>query len=214
MKCNLDSTGKYSPSRSSKPAYRGFLWPSALTYWLIEIMISIRYIGPPFLKGSSMTIQIKKKLEDEIRVIEYELKNDLPQELKRARALGDLSENAEYQSAKQRQEILNAKLAHLRKRLADVAMINFDKIPKDRASYGSTLVLYDIQKSAEITYKLVSVEESDLQKGLISTTSPIGKGLLNRQEGDTVKIATPGGLKEFEILKLTTIHDQPESTVD
>jgi transcription elongation factor GreA len=177
-------------------------------------MISIRYIGPPFLKGSSMTIQIKKKLEDEIRVIEYELKNDLPQELKRARALGDLSENAEYQSAKQRQEILNAKLAHLRKRLADVAMINFDKIPKDRASYGSTLVLYDIQKSAEITYKLVSVEESDLQKGLISTTSPIGKGLLNRQEGDTVKIATPGGLKEFEILKLTTIHDQPESTVD
>jgi transcription elongation factor GreA len=158
-----------------------------------------------------MTIHIKKKLEDEIRLIEYELKNQLPQELKKAVAMGDLSENAEYQSAKQRQEILNAKLAHLRKRLAEVSMINLEKIPRDRVSYGSTVVLYDTQKSAEITYKLVSVEESDLQKGLISTSSPIGKGLLNRREGDTVKITTPGGSKEFEILKLTTIHDEEDS---
>lgn len=158
-----------------------------------------------------MTLQIKKKLEEEIRVLEFELKNELPKELKKAAALGDLSENAEYQSAKQRQEILNAKLAHLRKRLSEVALINLDKIPTDRASYGSKLVLYDTQKSAEITYKLVSVEESDIQKGMISTTSPIGKGLLNRQVGDIVKIATPGGVKEFEILKLSTIHDGEDS---
>ncbi len=157
-----------------------------------------------------MTLQIKRKLEEEIRVIEYELKNELPQELKKARAMGDLSENAEYQSAKQRQEILNAKLAHLRKRLADVAMINFDKLPRDRASYGSTLVLYDVQKGAEVTYKLVSVEESDIQKGLISTTSPIGKGLLNKKPGDTVTINAPGGSKEFEILKLITIHGEED----
>src|SRR5262245_36566412 len=158
-----------------------------------------------------MTINIKKKLEEEIRLIEHELKNELPQELKKAVAMGDLSENAEYQSAKQRQEILNAKLAHLRKRLAEVAMINLEKIPRDRASYGSTVVVLDTQKNTQITYKLVSVEESDIQKGLISTTSPIGKGLLNRQEGDAVTIATPGGTKEFEILKLTTIHDQEDS---
>ena len=158
-----------------------------------------------------MTIQIKKKLEDEIRILEYELKNDLPKELKKAAALGDLSENAEYQTAKQRQEIVNAKLAHLRKRLAEVALINFDKLPTDKASYGSTVVLYDVQKGTEITYKLVSVEESDHQKGFISTTSPIGKGLLNSQAGDTVKITTPGGVKEFEVLKLITIHDQPET---
>jgi len=158
-----------------------------------------------------MTIHIKKKLEDEIRLIEYELKNQLPQELKKAVAMGDLSENAEYQSAKQRQEILNARLAHLHKRLAEVSMMNLEKIPRDRVSYGSTVVLYDTQKSAEITYKLVSFEESDLQKGLISTSSPIGKGLLNRREGDTVKITTPGGSKEFEILKLTTIHDEEDS---
>lgn len=158
-----------------------------------------------------MTIQIKKKLEDEIKVLEHELKNDLPKELKKAAALGDLSENAEYQTAKQRQEIVNAKLAHLRKRLAEVALINFDKLPIDKASYGSTVVLYDVQKGSEITYKLVSVEESDHQRGFISTTSPIGKGLLNRQAGDTVKIATPSGIKEFEILKLITIHDQPEN---
>jgi transcription elongation factor GreA len=158
-----------------------------------------------------MTIHIKRKLEEEIRLIEHELKNELPQELKKAVAMGDLSENAEYQSAKQRQEILNAKLAHLRKRLAEVAMINFEKIPRDRVSYGSTVVVFDTQKNTQITYKLVSVEESDIQKGLISTTSPIGKGLLNRQEGDAVKIATPGGTKEFEILKLITIHDQEDS---
>ena len=158
-----------------------------------------------------MTIHIKKKLEEEIRLIEYELKNELPQELKTAVAMGDSSENAEYQSAKQRQEILNAKLAHLRKRLAEVSMINFEKIPRDRVSYGSTVVLYDTQKRVEITYKLVSVEESDLQKGLISTSSPIGKGLLNQRQGDMVKINTPGGTKEFEILKLTTIHDEEDS---
>ena len=155
-----------------------------------------------------MTIGIKRKLEEEIRVIQHELTKELPKELKKAIALGDLSENAEYQSAKQRQEILNAKLAQLRKRLADVAMINFDRIPKDRASYGSTVVLYDLQKDTEITYKLVSAEESNIQKGLISTTSPIGRGLLNKREGDTARVQTPGGLKEFEILSLTTIHDQ------
>ncbi|MFN8006560.1 MAG: GreA/GreB family elongation factor [Terriglobia bacterium] len=157
-----------------------------------------------------MTLQIKKKLEEEIRILEFELKNELPKELKKAAALGDLSENAEYQSAKQRQEIVNAKLAHLRKRLAEVALINLDKIPTDRASYGSRLVLYDIQKASEISYKLVSVEESDIQKGLISTTSPIGKGLLNCREGDVVKIATPGGVKEFEVLSLQTIHQKQE----
>ena len=155
-----------------------------------------------------MTIGIKRKLEEEIRVIQHELTTELPKELKKAIALGDLSENAEYQSAKQRQEILNAKLAQLRKRLADVAMINFDRIPKDRASYGSTVVLYDLQKDTEITYKLVSAEESNIQKGLISTTSPIGRGLLNKREGDMARVQTPGGLKEFEILSLTTIHDQ------
>ena len=145
-------------------------------------------------------------------MIQDELTKELPKELKKAIALGDLSENAEYQSAKQRQEILNAKLAQLRKRLADVAMINFDRIPRDRVSYGSTVVLYDFQKNAEITYKLVSSEESNIQKGLISTTSPIGRGLLNKREGDTARVQTPGGLKEFEILSLTTLHDQSGAT--
>ena len=159
-----------------------------------------------------MTIDIKRKLEEEIRLIQHELTKELPKELKKAIALGDLSENAEYQSAKQRQEILNAKLAQLGKRLADVAMINFDRIPRDRASYGSTVVLYDLRKNAEITYKLVSAEESDIRNGLISTSSPIGRGLLNKREGDTAKVNTPGGIKEFEILSLTTIHDQSRDT--
>jgi transcription elongation factor GreA len=160
-----------------------------------------------------MTLHIILKLEEEIRIIELELKTELPRELKKAKELGDLSENAEYQSAKQRQEILNAKLAHLRKRLAEISLINLDRLPHDRVSYGSTVVLLDIQKGSELAYKLVSVEESDIQKGLISTTSPIGKGLLNKQVGDMVKIVTPGGTKEFEILKLTTIHNEVKEEI-
>jgi transcription elongation factor GreA len=150
----------------------------------------------------------KKKLEEEIQRIEYELHNELPKELKRAIAMGDLSENAEYHMAKQRQEILRARLEQLRTRLHDVAMIDLSRIPRDRIAFGSRVVLYDLQKEAEIEYKLVSSEESDAAKGLISTTSPIGRSLMGKQVGDVVKVQTPAGVKEFEILKLNTIYDE------
>ncbi len=155
-----------------------------------------------------MPKEARRKLEEEIKRIEYELHNELPRELKKAIALGDLSENAEYHSAKQRQEILRARLEQLKKRLSDISMVNLSKIPRDQAAFGSQVVVYDSQKEAEIEYKLVTTEESDVGRGLISTTSPIGRSLMGKRVGDTVKVQTPAGAKELEILKLKTIYDE------
>ena len=152
---------------------------------------------------------IVKKLQDEIQTLEHELNHELPAELKKARAHGDLSENAEYIMAKQRQEFVNARLGQLRLRLADMSLVNMANIPKDRIAFGSRVVLYDIDRDAEVEYRLVTSEEADFAKGLISTTSPIGRGLMGKRVGDTVKITTPGGgTREFEVKQMQTIHDQ------
>jgi len=150
---------------------------------------------------------IKKKLQDEISTLEYELHVELPKEILKARAHGDLSENAEYHAAKDRQGFVNARLNQLKKRLAEMSMIDFSKIPRDRAGLGSTLVVLDIKRDEEITYNLVTTEEADAANGKVSTTSPIGRALLGKEVGDVVKVQSPGGVKELEILKLTTIHD-------
>ncbi len=149
---------------------------------------------------------IKKALEEQIKALEYELTTELPAEIKKAVALGDLSENAEYHMAKQRQQFVNARLGQLKKRMGELALVNLDNIPKDKVGFGSTVVVYETAKDAELTYKLVTSEESDVAKGLISTTSPIGRALLGKEVGDTVNVVTPTGKRELEILKLTTIH--------
>ncbi len=152
--------------------------------------------------------KIRQKLEEEIKVLEHELHTDLPKELMKARAHGDLSENAEYKYAKERQGYLSARLGQLQKRLADVAMLNLENLPKDRAGYGSMVSVMDLKTSAELKYKLVTTEEADAAKGMISTTSPIGRALLGGRVGDEVKVQTPAGMKEFEITGLRTIHDE------
>ncbi|MGH9339710.1 MAG: GreA/GreB family elongation factor [Acidobacteriota bacterium] len=151
---------------------------------------------------------IKKKLEDQIRRLERELREELPQALKKALEMGDLRENAEYQTAKERQSYVQAQLGHLRERLSKLSMVNLNKIPSDRVSYGSTVVIVDQNTGNEVTYRLVTSEESDVEKGLISTTSPIGKSLMGKEEGDEVEAQTPRGVKKYEIVKLTTIHEQ------
>jgi transcription elongation factor GreA len=155
-----------------------------------------------------MTEHIKKRLEEEIQQLEYELNHELPKELKKAVALGDLSENAEYHMAKQRQEFVRARLGQLKKRMAELSMVNLANIPKDRVAFGSTVVVYDGAKDEQIEYKLVTSEESDVSKGLISTSSPIGRGLMGKKVGDTATVVTPTGNRELEILKLTTVHDE------
>ena len=155
-----------------------------------------------------MTEHIKKKLEEEIRALEYELTTELPKEIKKARALGDLSENAEYHMAKQRQEFVNARLGQLKKRAGELALVNMTNIPKDKVAFGSVITVYDSTKDEKIIYRLVTSEETDVAKGLISTTSPIGKSLMGKKVGDTVVVVTPNGKRELEVLKLSTIHDQ------
>jgi len=152
----------------------------------------------------------KKKLQDEIAALEYELHIELPREILKARAHGDLSENAEYHAAKERQGFVNAKLNHLKQRLADLSMVDFSKIPHDRVGLGSRVVLLDVKKDEQIKYNLVTSEEADAANGKISTTSPIGRGLLNKEVGDVIKVQIPGGMREFEILELTTIHEITE----
>lgn len=154
---------------------------------------------------------LKKKLQDEISALEYELRNELPKEILKARAHGDLSENAEYHAAKERQAWVNAKLGQLQARLREFSMIDFSRIPRDRVGLGSQVVVFDINKDEECTYNLVTTEEADVANGKISTSSPIGKGLLGKRVGDTVKIQIPGGTREMEILSLTTIHDAQNS---
>jgi transcription elongation factor GreA len=159
-------------------------------------------------KMSDPLSKIKAKLQLELDALEHELSVDLPKEIAVARAHGDLSENAEYKYAKERQGYVNAKIGNLKKRMGDLGMLNLSNIPKDRAGYGSRIVVLDVQKSVEVEYKLVSSEEADVEKGLISTTSPIGRALLNRKVGDEVLVATPNGQKEFEIVRLATIHEE------
>jgi transcription elongation factor GreA len=157
---------------------------------------------------------IKDKLQKDLEEIQRELKVTLPQEIKKAREHGDLSENAEYQAAKERQRYLQSKAAQLTTRLAALAMVNLDRIPFDAVSYGSTVHLYDAESDREVIYTLLSSEESDVKAGRISTSSPIGKSLLGKSQGDEVTIVTPGGSKTYEIRKLITIHDAVNEDVE
>src|SRR5258708_20396007 len=145
--------------------------------------------------------KIKQKIQDELTALEHELSADLPKAIAVARAHGDLSENAEYKFAQERQGFVNARIGQLKKRMGDLGMLNLTNIPKDRAGYGSRIVVLDTQRDVKIEYKLVSTEETDAEKGFISTTSPIGKALLNPKVGDEVQVTTPAGPKPFEVLR-------------
>jgi transcription elongation factor GreA len=154
-----------------------------------------------------MKDKLIRKFEDEIQALDRELKLELPKEIKRARELGDLRENAEYAAAKERQRLVEARISLLKKRVSEIALINLDRIPTDRAGFGSTLHVIE-DNGDKLVFQLVMPEDADATKGLISTTSPIGRAFLNREAGDTVKVVTPGGTREFEIVKLLTIHDE------
>jgi transcription elongation factor GreA len=150
--------------------------------------------------------ELKRKLQEEIAVLENELRVELPREILTARAHGDLKENAEYHAAKERQRYVSARLGQLVDRLRDVSMIDMSQIPHDRVGLGSTVMVLDVDKDEKVRYKLVTSEDVDVAKGMISTSSPIGKGLLGKKVGDTVKIQLPGRVREMEIIELTTIH--------
>jgi len=153
---------------------------------------------------------VKKKLQDELESLEQELHFKLPKEIQRAREWGDLRENAEYKAAMERQSMVQARIMHVRNRLFEVEAIDLTKIPTDSAAYGSTLILFDVEREEKIKYKLVTSEESDPENGLISTVSPIGQALMGKEEGDEVKVKTPNGWRNFEISQLKTIHEKED----
>jgi transcription elongation factor GreA len=157
-----------------------------------------------------MTLEVKQRLQAELDQLESELRVHLPKEIKRAREFGDLRENSEYQTALQRQTMVKARIRELRQRLSEISSIDLSRIPHDRAGYGSTLVLYDATREEELTYRLVTPEESDPAEGMISTVSPIGRSLMGKEEGDEIVVSIPSGTRRFEVRKLTTLHDQPD----
>jgi len=152
--------------------------------------------------------EVKAKLQEELDALKDELHFKLPKEIQKAREFGDLRENAEYKAALERQSVVKARIRQIQERLSEVKSIDVSKIPTDRIAYGSTVVLYDLDKDEKVTYELVTSEESDPGAGKISTVSPIGQALMGRQEGDTVTVRTPTGVRNFEISRLTTIHER------
>ncbi len=152
--------------------------------------------------------EIRKKIQNELAELENELRFKLPKEIQKAREFGDLKENAEYKAAMERQKMVMARVVQLSERLSEVESIDLSKIPTDRIAYGSTVVLYDLDSEDDITYRLVSSEESEPENGLISTVSPIGQSLMGKEEGDEIKVKTPKGWRNFEVKKLKTIHEQ------
>src|SRR5579864_8743532 len=157
---------------------------------------------------ADLTEKIKNKLQAEIALLEHERHSELPKEISVARANGDFKENAEYKYAKERQSYVSARLGQLHQRMANISMLNLNNLPKDRAAYGSRIIVLDVAKSSKIEYKLVTVEEADAPKGLISTSSPIGRALLGKKVGDEVQVTTPAGIKDYEVVRLATIYDE------
>jgi transcription elongation factor GreA len=154
---------------------------------------------------------IKDKLQSELDELESELRVHLPKEIKRALEFGDLRENSEYRAALDRQNMVKARIVELRQRISEIASIDINRVPRDKASYGSTLILFDSERDEEVTYRLVTPEESDPQQGLISTTSPVGRSLMGKTEGDEVVVRTPAGARNFEIRRMSTLHDEIEN---
>jgi transcription elongation factor GreA len=153
-----------------------------------------------------MKERILKKFEDEIQALDKELKTELPREIKRARELGDLRENAEYQAAKERQRLVESRISMLQKRVSEISLMNLDRIPRGKVGFGSTVHLKDANGQA-VVYQLVMPEDADVEHGLISTASPIGRALLNKEAGDEVTVVAPNGNRTFEVVKLITLHD-------
>jgi transcription elongation factor GreA len=153
-----------------------------------------------------MKARLIKRFEDEIVTLDRELKHDLPKEIKRARELGDLRENAEYHAAKERQRFVEARISMLRSRVAEIQLMNLDRIPRDKAGFGSKVMLRE--NGRQTVYELVMPEDANPDQGLISVASPIGRALAGKEEGDEVQVPTPSGVRSFEIIELSTIHDE------
>ncbi|MGH7805532.1 MAG: GreA/GreB family elongation factor [Candidatus Binatia bacterium] len=147
--------------------------------------------------------RLKKELED----LKYELSHKLPKELEEARAHGDLSENAEWEAAKERQQFVNARIAQIGGRIRELSLYTLASIPEGVAAYGSRVTVEDTDEGERAVYRLVFPEEVDASAGDISMSSPLGRALMNRRVGDAIEVVTPKGKRHYEILELVTLHE-------
>ena len=155
-----------------------------------------------------MPKHVLAKLEIELKVLRQALLIDIPKEIGAAASQGDLSENAEYEQALAKRDMYQNKVVTLEKRIAEVASLDLNRLPKDKVAYGTRVTLLDLDSSKEVTYKLVLPEELADANDHLSISSPIGMALVGLEEGAEVKIKIPAGIKHFEVLALTTIHQQ------
>lgn len=153
-----------------------------------------------------MKARLIKRFEDEIVALERELNHDLPREIQRARELGDLRENAEYHAAKERQTLVQARVSMLRQRVSEIQLMSLDRIPRDKAGFGSKITV--IESSKTFLFEMVMPEDANPDLGLISVASPLGRAFSGREAGDEVIVTTPSGERVFEIVTLVTIHDE------
>jgi len=130
---------------------------------------------------------------------------DIIKKIAEARSHGDLKENAEYHAARERQSFIEGRIGHLEGIVADSKVIDPSTLSGDRVLFGATVTILDLNSDEEITYKLVGEIESDPKNGKISVTSPIGRALIGKSEGDDLKVETPSGIKEYEILEVQFI---------
>ena len=153
-------------------------------------------------------LPIVERLQTQVAELKRELQQDIPKALEEARAHGDLKENAEYHAAKERQGILSARIGHMAHRIGELSLYTISSIPRDRAGYGSRIVVEDLSTNDEVVYELVFPEEADPSKGQVSLNSPVGQAFVNKREGDEVNVQTPSGKRAFEVVDLTTYHDR------
>ncbi|HYR95193.1 MAG TPA: transcription elongation factor GreA [Candidatus Binatus sp.] len=153
-----------------------------------------------------MDLPVIVRLKKELTELKYELTVKLPKELEAARAHGDLSENAEYEAAKARQDFVRSRIGQLEGRVRELSMYNISSIPRDVVAYGSRVTVEDDSGEA-IAYEIVFPEEVDAARGQISLSSPIGRALLNKAVGDEVEVQTPSGRRTYQIVELLTFHE-------
>jgi transcription elongation factor GreA len=154
------------------------------------------------------TNHIVDGLKEKLASLERELKVDIPERIRQARELGDLRESGEYETAKDRQGFVHARIAFLRRRIAELSSLDLSRVPRDRIAFGSTVHIVDQETGEERTYRLVASEEVNTERGWISPGSPVGQALVGRREGEVVVIRTPNGSRRCEVVRVLTLHDE------
>jgi transcription elongation factor GreA len=156
----------------------------------------------------SLQEKLTHKIDEELRQFDYELRVELPRAFAVAKGHGDLSENADYDAARQRRSFVEARIQQLRKMRQELSLVNLNAIPRDQIGLGSKVVVRDLETDTQRSFELVLGAEADPNNGKISITSPIGRGLMGLTEGDEAEIRTPGGMRNYEILSYRTIYQQ------